>query len=414
MKIIPKEFRTRLLPIALGQVIGMGCGVIGVRISSHLVAPADYGQYGLFLTATPLGMWVVYAGLIKFTGRHWGESRARAQLLHEVRPAFTRKLPWLALAAVAVAMVIAPQDWLVVFVLLLFAATLLSGTALVQAAMQSARENWRDFGIASAGSLTRTFLPPLFYAAAGGTMLALYGGFCLHALLVAGVAALTLRPYWSLPAATAAPQLTAIYDGPLFVMLAVAGWIMAGLNRWIVAAFFGTATAGYFVLAGNIALIAAALLGTIFTQYFQPGFFAAPNKTDADRHALARQVDLVALGYCASALAGLALLQFVAPWFVGSLINENYRPAVPYIMPAGFFLTALLTNSFYHSMLLAGRREKACVPVDLSSAGVLTLGCLTAAALGGEIWLQRWLLAAPLVPWLLNRPLARHYLLKPA
>ena len=409
-----EEIRTRLLPIALGQVIGMGCGVIGVKISSYLVAPADYGQYGLFLTATPLGMWVVHAGLIKFTASYWGKTHNRAQLLHEMRPAFARKLPWLALATATIALVIAPQDRLVVFLLLLFTATLLSGTALAQTALQSARQNWRDFGVTCTASVTRTFLPPLLYAATGGTVLALYCGMGMHALLVSGVAALTLRPYWSRPATVAGPQLTAIYEGPLFVWLAVAGWIMSGLNRWILAAFFGTATAGYFVLASNIALIAAALLGTIFTQYFQPGFFAAPNRTDSDRRGLAGHVDFVALGYCASALTGLGLLRYVAHWLVGSLISENYRPAIPYIMPAGFFLTAMITSSFYHFMLLAGQREKACAPVDLSSAGVLALGCIAAAALGGETWLQIWLLATPLVPWLINRPLARHYLLKPA
>ena len=124
-----EEIRTRLLPIALGQVIGMGCGVIGVKISSYLVAPADYGQYGLFLTATPLGMWVVHAGLIKFTASYWGKTHNRTRLLHEMRPAFARKLPWLALATATVALIIAPQDRLVVFLLLLFTATLLSGTA---------------------------------------------------------------------------------------------------------------------------------------------------------------------------------------------------------------------------------------------------------------------------------------------
>lgn len=412
MKIFPEDFRSRLLPITLGQVFGMSCGVIGVRLSSHWVAPADYGKYGLFLTATPLGMWVVHAGLIKFTQRHWGESRARAALFHELLPAFVRQLPWLALATAATAWAIGRTDWLVVFPLLFFAATLLSGAVLGQAALQSAREHWSDFGVTGTAALTRTFLPPLLYAATTGTALALYCGVGLHALLVAGAAALALRPYWSRPPATA-PQLTAVYSGPLFVVLAVSAWIMSGLNRWIVALFFGADTAGYFVLAGNMAMIAAALPGSICLQYFQPGFFAAPVATPDDRRDLARRVDRVALGYCAMALAGLAALQWIAPWFVGSLIQENYRPAIPYIMPAGFFLAALLTGSFFHSMLLAGQREQACGPADLSLAGVLALGCMVSAA-AGEIWFQRWLLLAPVLPWLIHRPLARHYFFQPA
>lgn len=414
MKFTTEAFRTRLLPIALGQVIGMGCGVIGVKISSQLVAPADYGRYGLFLTATPLGMWVVHAGLIKFTSRHWGGAADRTALLREVVPAFLRKLPWLALATAAVTLAITPTDRLAVFGLLFFSTTLLSAVAVAQAALQSARQHWSDCGVAGTGSVSRTFLPLLLYYAVSGTALALYAGVGLHALVAVGIAALALRAYWPKPAATAAPQLMPIYDGPLFVILAVAGWIMAGLNRWIVAGFFGPVTAGYFVLAGNIAMIVASLLGIVFIQYYQPEFFAAPVATAGERRALARRVDRVALGYCGTALTGLAALHLLAPCLVGGFIDENYRPALPYIMPAGFFLAALMTGSFYHSMLLAAKRERACAPVDLSACGVLALGCILAPALGGESALRTWLLAAPVVPWLLNRPLAHHYLFKPA
>jgi hypothetical protein len=173
------------------------------------------------------------------------------------------------------------------FGLLLVTAALFSATAIAQAALQSAQENWRDFAVTSTSSITRTLLPPIIYVAAGGTASALYAGLGLHALLVATLAALMLRPYWSNSRPTQPPQLTPIYNGPLFAGLAIVGWIMAGLNRWIAAAFFGTATAGYFVLAGNIALIAAGLLGSIFTQYFQPALFAAPQHTTVERRALA-------------------------------------------------------------------------------------------------------------------------------
>jgi hypothetical protein len=413
VRILPENTFTRLLPIALGQVLGMGCGILGVRMMSHWVSPTDYGQYGLFLTATPVGMWVVHAGLIKFTSRYWGQSSARASLLHELVLAFLRKLPWLVLAVVIVAGPIDSLHFLSVTAALIFSATFLSWTNLAQAALQSARENWRDFGVSGTGSLTRTFLPPLCYVAVSSTTLSLYAGFSLHALLVAAAGTLALRRYWRNPETETVPQLTAVYDGPLFIGLAVTGWIMVGLNRWIVAGFFGPSAAGYFVLAGNIALIAASMPGAIFQQYFQPGIFAAPHSTAQERRALARKMDWIAQGYCAVALSGLTLLQYIAPWFVGSLISEKYRAALPYIMPAGFFLAALVTGSFFHSMLLAGRRERACAPVDLSTAAVLATGCFLTAAVGGEPWLCRWLLIAPLVPWLLTRPLARHYLFRP-
>ena len=48
---------------------------------------------------------------------------------------------------------------------------------------------------------------------------------------------------------------------------------------------------------------------------------------------------------------------------------------------------------------------------ELSSAIVLGLGCITSAAAGRE-WFERWLIAAPIVPWLLTRSLTRFYVLK--
>ena len=107
------------------------------------------------------------------------------------------------------------------------------------------------------------------------------------------------------------------------------------------------------------------------------------------------------------------VLQGVAPWLVGSVISENYRPAIPYIMPAGFFLTAMITGTFYHALLLAGKREAACLPVDLSFFGLMALGSMAAVAWGGDSGLRIWLLATPLLPWALNRPLARSYYFRP-
>ena len=99
MKLPTAHFRDRLLPITLSQAVGFLCGLAGVKIATRLVSPADYGAYGVFLTFTPLGIWVVHAGLIKFTARHWAASPNRGALLREVLRASGRKLPWLAIFA---------------------------------------------------------------------------------------------------------------------------------------------------------------------------------------------------------------------------------------------------------------------------------------------------------------------------
>ena len=98
--------------------------------------------------------------------------------------------------------------------------------------------------------------------------------------------------------------------------------------------------------------------------------------------------------------------------FRSPLIGEKYRAALPWIFPSGCFVVATITTVFYQSLLLAGRRERACAPVELATAAALVIGCIATGALGAE-WFARWLVATPLVPWLLTRPLARHYFFRP-
>ena len=411
-RISTADAMARLAPITLAQIVGLTCGLAGVKIVTQLVPPTDYGTFGVFLTFTPLGMWVVHAGLIKFVYRHWAAAPDRAALLREVTRAALRKTRWLLLAAAAAAVMMGGRSWLGVFPAVFFAAVLLSGGAFAQAALQAAREHWRDLAVSSTGSVTRSFLPPLLYAAAGGSMMALYAGFCFHAFALAAAGAWALRRYWR-TGAPATRSLTAVYDGPLFTVLAVTGWVVAGSNRWIMVLFFGPTATGFFALAGNLALLVTAMLGTIFLQFFQPGFFASASEEPAQRSALARRVDQVALASALIALFGLAAVRLVAPYLIGSFISENYRPALEWLIPAGCFAVAVATGLFYHSLLLAGKRERTCGRVELTAAAVLVAGSLAAAS-AGELWFLRWLTITPIIPWIVNRPLARRYFFTPA
>ncbi len=401
----------------LAQGFGVLCGVIGVRLNSHLIPAEILGVYGVFLTFAPIGSWVVHAGLVKFVARHWATSPNRPGLAREIAVAWARRLPWLALAggAATVAMMrlsdrVRPTTGLV----LVTAAALLALGALVQMALQAERAHWRDCVVAVSGSLSRTFGPPLLFLASGGAIAALWLGFCGHALVVAAVGVASMHAYWRASGTAGNDrQLTAVYEGPLFIALAVAEWAVAGLNRWLVAWFFGETEAGYFTLAGGAAVVLASTLGTVFMQYFQPGFFALGDSPTASRHLLARRVDLVALAYALTGLAAVGAFQLAAPWLVGSLISPEYRAALKWILPSGCFTVSTLTAVFFHSLLLAGRRERACGPVNLITAGALAIGCVTTAA-AGPAWFTGWLFATPLVPWLLTRTLARSYFFKPA
>jgi O-antigen/teichoic acid export membrane protein len=415
MSVEPANSRARLVPIVLAQSIGLLCGIIGVKITTRLVVPADYGMYGVFLTFTPLGMWVVHAGLVKFVYRYWAEAPDRLGFWRTVRHATIRKLPWLALACAGAAVAIAQSKAVGVFAILFVAATALSFGALGQAALQASREHWRDVVVAGTGSLTRTFAPIILYVLTGGAVAALFAGFAFHALTLATAARLSVRLQWRKPVVEAQPRpaIHAVYEGPLFIVLALAGWTLTGLNRWLVAAFFGAAAAGQFTLASNLAAIAPSVLITVFVQYFQPSLFAAECASPAARQRLARRVDRLAAGYWLCVLGAVAAVHLVSPMLVGILISPGYQPALRLILPAGGFAIALTTASIFDVMLLAGKCEKACGPVDLSSAALLVASGLLAASCG-SVWFERWLLVTPALPWLVNRPLARHFLFKAA
>lgn len=405
----------KLLPIALAQLVGLACGIAGVKLASTLVTPEDYGRYGVFLTFTPLGMWVVHAGLIKFTSRHWAGAADRTALWRDIMRTAARYLPWLALTSVAASFLMSGSRLLGVLPFVFLAAAALSFGNLSQTALQADRRHWSDFSISLGGSVTRTFVPLLLYWMINGQILALYGGYALHAVFYGILALLIAWPrvgQHPAPGATAAPAtaMTA-YSGTMFQLLALAGWMLAGLNRWLVAYFFGATAAGHFTLAGNIAVIVPSMLGSIFTQYFQPEFFAMPHATTDDRLALLRRVDRVARIFTVLACTCVIAVWLALPRLEGTLIDAKYMPAVAYVLPAGCFFIGTSTALFYHQLLLACQRESACLRVDLAFAVVLLTGGLVSAAIGPAAF-AGWLLVTPVVPWLLNRSLARRILLQ--
>lgn len=404
----------RLLPILIAQAFGVACGVAGVKLNSQLLAPEILGFYGVFLSLTPLGLWVVHAGLIKFVGREWAATRRRPELLRQALGVWGRRLVWLALLAIPAAVALAqiggasaPAAWLALFP----AAALLAVGGLAQSALQAERAHWRDCGVSGCGSAARTFAPLAVFAFGGGTIHALWTGFGLYALIFAAAGALALRRYWTSVDTSAEPtRFGSAYAGTWFIVIATAGWILSAVNRWLVAICFGDTEAGYFTLAGGAALVISATLGAVFVQFFQPGFFVLGDEGN-DFGRLARRVDSAALGYVLTAFIAIGGFALVSPWLIGPLIDERYRAALPWILPAGCFGVATLTTGFYQSLLMAGRCEKACGPVELITAAVLALGCVISALLG-KSWFAQWLMITPIVPWILTRPLARHYLFR--
>lgn len=410
----PGSFRQRALPIALSQAVGVACGVLGVKVVSRWVPPDALGVYGVFLTFTTLGVLLVHAGLIKYLNRNWAAAPDRANLVRTVRRAWFRRLPLLAVACAAVAWSVARFGdiaFLPTWGTLLLSATLLSFLALVQAAFQADREHWPDFVLSATGSVARSFVPALLFAALGGPTAVLFLGFALYTASNAAVAWLLLRLYrWRRPGPAAETTRDAavpgVFLGPLFTTLALVSWALTGVNRWLVAWRFDETMAGYFTFAGNVGTIVPAVLGGMFLQYFQPGIYAAADRGGEARAALPGRIDRLVLALIGVGMAGLVALWLASPLLVGWLIAPRYLPALPWILPTGAFALTVAASQFYHVMLLAVRKERLVGKTDLSLAAVL----IGAAALGvtassDAFW---WVLTlSPALTWLVSRTIAR-------
>lgn len=403
------EFRDRLLPIAASQTVGMVCGIAGVKLVSRWVPPPVLGAYGIFLTFTTLGMWFVHLGLVKYVGRHWAASENPPAFLRAISRAWVRKLPWLLVTTAAGAIMLQVQgssSALLVFPILFFAAALLSIGALAQAALQAVRRHWHDLVISAAGSITRTFVPPLIYLMTGGVSFALYLGFTINAFVVAILGILAITSNQVIRGTTSSATIAPVYEGALFFWIALASWILTGLNRWLVASFYGDTAAGYFTLGSSIAVIIPSVLSSVFMQYFQPSFYRMGDSATATQTQLPRAIDRAAVAYGVLTLLALLGLRWVAPFLVGPLIDAKYLTALKWILPAGCFTLTTMLAYFYHVMLLAGRRETACARVDLTTAALLT-GAATLAAAAGESAFSGTLIASPLLVAMVTRPLAR-------
>jgi hypothetical protein len=401
MSSLTADLRLRILPLAAAQGIGLACGIGGVWLCSHWVAPEDYGRYGIFVTLAPLGASVVFAARVKWISRYWPDSQARPAIWRRSVGSVLPLLLALAFASAAAAAVFAPDQLAAYGIVLFLSATLLSFLQLVQSALQAERSHWRDCGVALAASSTRSFAPPLLYAS-NGSLSSLLLGFLLHALASATVAATQTRGWWRIAAGAPRTAEPPAYHAPTFVLLAAAGWVLLGANRWIVGGWFGAEAAGFFTLAAAVGAVPAATLGGVLLQYFQPQWFAREGPPQ-----LAREVDAVVLSYVLLGVAAAAALQAMLPWLVAEgLIGARYAAAQSWLLPAGCAAVATFAGNFYHALLLAVRLERFCMRVDLAGMAVLIGGSVAAATVGPD-WLRTWLTVSPLVPLLVNRTLAR-------
>jgi O-antigen/teichoic acid export membrane protein len=403
----------RFVPVAGNQLAALALGVAGIKLMSHVALPEIYGGYILFLTLAQLGMMLTHAGVINHTSRYW--QREMPQWGSYARFLFRSSLeaaPVLALLCLAgaLALSLGTFSWAWIFALL-FAANLGQvWFSISNMALNAQGRLWTMCGLGVAANATRVLFPPLLAMGLGASLLTLGSGYLLHVLVVTGILLLIFRGAWGEPGAPGAlrekwrEELRAF--GRPFVLLGAGGWLLQNADRWVIAFFFGKEAAGIFGMALSIAgivpvMIAAGLLQVFFPEIFRQAD-AAVSREDWRR--LAVRTDRLTLVFLAGGVGSAALIWLVGPWFVGTLVSENYAATMPLLFVAGMSVISTQANQFHFLLLQGQHNSRAMVKVMLVVALVKTAGTLIAAAISWMALLI-WLAASLIVVALLGRAL---------
>jgi O-antigen/teichoic acid export membrane protein len=251
------------------------------------------------------------------------------------------------------------------------------------AALQAEERYWAHFALSAFGSVTRSFLPLALVALSGATLAVLGSGFLAHAALWALAAGWLLRPAWHRPTALAPATDSPAAFVQIFMGVGACGWIAATAPRWIAAEVLTPAHTGFFILAGNLSMIVPAAVTLIGQSYSFPPLFAAA-RAGALRNKLEAMNTRTVLAAMVIGQLGVLTLAWAGPQLIGTIIHPRYAPATDWLLATGGATLATVSSSFYCNLLVAGERQRCCLPLMLASALFRIALPVAAAMTGGE------------------------------
>ena len=354
----------RLLPLIAVQVVGLVCGIVGVRWSSSIVPPEILGVYGLLVSTHTFAAFVTHQGLVQYTQRHWTPETAGRSYVGLLTRSMVRPTVWLGIGLAAVlaffisgaGVAIVWTWWGWMLAVNLFAL----GAHVVHAALQAEQRYWAHFAVSAVASVTRSFLPLLLVLVSNVTLAALGAGFFLHITLWLAAGALgMLRAWRRRDTSTGQPMEPPERMLRAFLGVGLCGWIASNSPRWFAALALTPQTTGFFMLAANLSAVVPAAISLIGVGYTFPPLFAA-SRAGASR----KQLFDMTNGHVAVALlsgqAALFILAWYGPRLVGVVVDAKYTTSMRWLLASGGGALATVSASFYCNLLLAQNRERAC------------------------------------------------------
>ncbi|MCI0539736.1 MAG: hypothetical protein L0Z50_31395 [Verrucomicrobiales bacterium] len=403
------------VPIVGNQLVVLVLGLIGMKLISHYVPVVLNGYYGIFVTLAQISMLVTHSDVANHATRYWQRETTRpgtyARFLWSVSWRKARLLaPLLLIILLIRAWTQQELIWVWMFPLLLLSNFGLTFNAIGTGVFNADRKPWHVLLLTSVGTTARVFLPIGFGLLTQMNFTALSAGYTLHGIIIIACLVLMLRQVIGAPAPTAElirqwMQELRSYGRP-FLFLGIGAWLLLHVDRWIVDQFYEKARVGLFTYAAYLGAIIPTVTATAMMQAFFPGIFRRADlaKTPADWRMLGTRCDQLTILFVILSLAGLVALHFLTPLLIGSLIDRDYAPVLPMIIPAGLVMLNSQINQFYYLLLQGQHNSAGMVWVMLAVAAIKTLGGIAAAAISWEAFLG-WLILAPLVCGWIGRAL---------
>ncbi|GAB1490086.1 hypothetical protein MASR2M8_25430 [Opitutaceae bacterium] len=370
---------------------------------SERVPATTYGSYGLLLSLVPIGALITHHGLARHAARHWTDEAAGAGYTpFLVKAALIRTIPLAVLLAATLALV-GPSG-------IAFGPTfpwLLAGgltgafAALSHTILQTTRRYWADCAFSCANSISRSGGPILAILAAGTSTTALIIGFVLPQILALAAAVLWLLARVSniqpVPHSRGSGDVSLSRYDRDFWLLGLCTLAGGGLHRWIAASCLDSAQLGYFTLAGNIAFVLPNIASAAALQYIYPRLYARARMSPGDpASSYWKPTAVAAATFLILSLSGVTVLSFATPLLIGNLIHEGYWAAATYIIPTGFFGTAIALTNIALLPHLAIERTTRAACLFLLVIAIIAIGGFISAQSSAQS-LSAWLASTPLI-----------------
>lgn len=384
-----------LLVVLIGRVLAVAIALLGLRLSTTFLAPAEYGVLALLQTLQLLAIFFLTNPVVQYLNRKLHEWSAAGQLVHRLR-LYLLYVNGCSLVAAAAALAWQRSGEAAADALS-FAVIFLGVLALAWGPVLSSFLNLLGNRIASITLMTASGLMGLGLAALLAWLSP--GGLNWFAGLVVGNALAGLLAYRMLLAnipplqeASAPPPGERAEALRFIVPLAVSAafmWFLVAGYRLVFDLVWGAALLGYAAVGLGVATQLWAVSESLATQYLQPYLYRrmAEGQESGDRGACSDYVNVIGPLY----LGFSALVAVNAPLAYGLLVADGYHGGLVIFMIAIYVdLLRVLTNAF-------------CMPAHASKDArlliwsYLTAAVFVAAGLMVVAWLGLGIVAGCLV-----------------